>query len=150
VLIFEVSNKKRQLMKKIALIVLVLFGIGLSTPISASDTPPVEKVSLCSGNVINNRPCPLRVCINYIDCAGLPKTTCIVVGPASVTPFNAFTGGCCSTIVGINVQFVSAPPAPISPTIGPGATAVYATGKLPPCDLMTLDFAGSLPNFVIF
>jgi hypothetical protein len=138
-------------MKKIALIAMLLFGIGVATTINASEKPEVkpQAAAPCPGSVFNRTPCPVLVCLSFVDCTGLPVVKCMVVGPGSAVPYTAFTGGCCNSITGVSVQGVPAanPPSPVVP-VG-GFLGGYVTGNPAPCDKWVVDFASMLPNVVI-
>lgn len=138
-------------MKKITLLWLILFGIGLTmSGFAATIEEPVKPTQVvaaaCPGDVINAAPCDLKVCVYYIDCNGNSNVACVLMPAGAAMPFNAIiasVGGCCSRILGVQATLV-APPTPPSAVVPPGGVSSYFTGAPGPCMKLLIDFSSGL------
>lgn len=131
-------------MKKITLLLLVLFGIGLATSsIAASSDNPTSKAAVpaCYTNVINKAPCNLKICIMFNDCNLGVQNVCTVVpagGSLNIAAYLASLGYCCTGIIGITATVL--PSSPPSPIVAPGSIATYNSGVAGPCNTLIIDY----------
>jgi hypothetical protein len=130
-------------MKKITLIMLILFGIGLTTHQSNASKP-----TACPGLIHSSMNCTYNLCMSYIDCAGNPKVVCVVLPPGGTLSFNAITGGCCLSITNITIQLVGGG-APVSGPVTPGSVGVYISGVVGPCNKTVIDYSTNFPDCIL-
>lgn len=145
-------------MKKISLLLLILFGIGLTTSIyasSLSDNPAPKVVApACNGDIINMAPCDVVVCVYFYDCNQVNQRFCIVVpagGAVNIPATLAAAGYCCNGILGISTQVL--PGGIVSPVIPPGGLppggpTIYNSGVPGPCFRLILDYTSGMTYFI--
>lgn len=136
------------LMKKISLLLLmILFGMGLTTSIYASSDNPAPKAvaPVCSADIVNMAPCDVFVCMYYYDCDQVAQKVCLPVPAGGMVTI--VTPGCCRGIIGISTQVL--PGGATSAIIPPGGfDPGYMSGVPGPCFRLMLDYTSGMTYFI--
>lgn len=137
-------------MRKISLLLLVLFGIGLTTGIyalSLSDNPASKVVApACNTRIVNGAACNVWICVYFNDCNLVGQMACFSLPAGSAVSVAAILvsmGYCCNGITGISTQVL--PGGTPSAIIPPGGIdPAYMSGVPGPCAMLKLDYTAPM------